>query len=315
MKAAGQTTLRERVELSGIGVHNGLPVTLVLHPAEANTGIVFQRTDGERIEREVRVDHTSVAATEFATVLGDADGPVVSTVEHVLAALHGLGIDNALIEVDGAEVPILDGSAAPFVEAIDTAGIVVLAAPRRYLRILKPIGVTCGPSYGELRPYSEGFRVEVDIDFDHPLVRRQSLALDIEPAVFRRELARARTFGFTADVTRLWDAGFARGASLENTLVLAEDRVLNPDGLRFKDECVRHKALDAIGDLAVAGLPILGAYRSIRGGHRLNYAVLSALFADPTAWAISDAGERVRRPRGHVQMPLAAQPVLAPEIS
>lgn len=314
MRAARQTTLRERVELKGAGVHTGRPVTLILNPAEAHTGIVFQRVDRDGLDREVRVDYRAVAATEFATVLGDAEGAVVSTVEHVLAALYGLGVDNAVIELDGPEVPILDGSAAPFVKAIDHVGIATVAAPRQYLRILKPIGVTCGRAYGELRPY-DGFRVEVDIDFDHPLVGQQAFAFDVEPSTFRREVARARTFGFTADVGRLWDAGYALGASLENTLVIAEDRVLNPEGARFVDECVRHKALDAIGDMAVAGAPILGAYRSICGGHRLNYAVLSALFSDPTAWTIVEAGEPMRRARGHAQMQVAARATLAPEVS
>ena len=215
----------------------------------------------------------------------------VSTAEHVLAALAGLGVDNAVIEIDGPEVPIMDGSAAPFVAAIDQVGMVTLPVPRRYIRILKPVRVAKGDCYGELRPHPQGFRIELEIDFDHPLIGRQALALDIEPETFRRELARARTFGFMRDVAKLWSAGYALGASFENTLVVNDDRLLNPEGLRFADEFVRHKALDAIGDLALAGAPLLGAYRSVRGGHKLNHAVLSALMADPSAWVLVEGPE------------------------
>ena len=243
-------------------------------------------------DREVRADFRAVTATEFATVLGDAEGPLCSTAEHVLAALSGLGIDNAVIEIDGAEAPIMDGSAAAFVAAIDEAGVFTLPVPRRYIRILKPVRVAAdGGAYGELRPYSHGFRIELDIDFDHPLIGRQGVALDIEPATFRQELARARTFGFMRDVAKLWSAGYALGASFENTLVINENRLLNPEGLRYPDEFARHKALDAIGDLALAGAPLLGVYRSVRGGHKLNHAVLSALMADPSAWVLVDSPE------------------------
>jgi UDP-3-O-[3-hydroxymyristoyl] N-acetylglucosamine deacetylase len=292
MKAGRQTTFRQQTAVSGIGVHSGLPATLTMLPAEADTGIVFVRcgTDGQP-DREVRVNVRAVTATEFATVLGDATGPLCSTAEHVLAALSGLGVDNAVVEIDGPEVPIMDGSAAPFVEAIDRAGVIALPVPRRYIRILKPVRVAKGDSYGELLPHAQGFRVELDIDFDHPLIGRQSMALDVEPDTFRRELARARTFGFMRDVAKLWSAGYALGASFENTLVINESRLLNPEGLRFADEFARHKALDAIGDLALAGAPLVGCYRSVRGGHRLNHMVLSALMADPSAWVLVDAPE------------------------
>lgn len=296
MRAGRQTTLGDRATVAGIGVHTGLPVTLTLHPADASTGVVFVRcgTDG-RPELEIRANARSVSATELATVLGNGDGPGISTIEHIMATLCGLGVDNAVVELDGPEAPIMDGSAAPFVEAVDRVGVVTLPARRRFTKVLKPVRVIKDGSYGELRPYERGFRVEVEIDFDHPLIGRQALALDVEPASFRRDVARARTFGFMRDVGKLWSAGYALGASLENTLVLAEDRVINPEGLRFADEFVRHKALDAIGDLSLAGAPILGAYRSVRGGHQLNHAVLSALIADPTAWTVVEApAPRVR---------------------
>lgn len=321
MKAGKQTTLRRQAELSGSGIHSGLSATLTLHPAEAGTGIVFLRNMLGECEREIRAEPSAVAATEFATVLGDEAGPAISTIEHVMAALYGLGVDNAVVELDAPEVPILDGSAAPIVAAIDAAGVVALPAARRYLRVLKPVGVAAGDSYGELRPHEGGFRIEIDIDFDHPLIGKQSCALDVDPAGFRRQLARARTFGFTRDVSRLWGAGYALGASFENTVVVAEDRVLNPEGLRFADEFVRHKALDAVGDLALAGAPIQGAYRSTRGSHRLNYAVLCALLADPTAWTMVEAREPavrrepVRRARGHAEVGAMLQPAFAPDVS
>jgi len=326
MKYGRQTTLRDQASVSGVGVHSGLPATLTMFPAEANTGIMFVRcgVDGQP-DREIRANVRAVTATEFATVLGDAAGPLCSTAEHVLAALSGLGVDNAIIEIDGPEVPIMDGSAAPFVAAIDRAGVISLPEPRRYMRILKPVRVVQDDAYGELRPYSQGFRIEFEIEFDHTLIGRQQLALDIEPETFRRELARARTFGFMRDVAKLWNAGFALGASFENTLVVNENRLLNPEGLRFADEFVRHKALDAIGDLALAGAPLLGAFRSVRGGHKLNHAVLSALIADPSAWMLVDGPETRQQARqevprrairGHAELATGlAAPAYGPDVS
>jgi UDP-3-O-[3-hydroxymyristoyl] N-acetylglucosamine deacetylase len=303
MKAGRQTTLRDQTAVSGIGVHSGLPVTLTLHPADPNTGIVFVRSGIEgRYEREVRADVRAVTATEYQTVLGDASGPLVCTSEHVLAAIRGLGIDNVTVELDGPEAPIVDGSAEPFVVAIDQVGLVKQSARRRYIQVLKTVRVAKDDAYGELRPYAHGFRVEAEIEFDHPLIGKQSLALDVEPDSFRRELARARTFGFMRDVTKLWSAGYALGASFENTLVITDNRVLNPEGMRYPDEFVRHKILDAIGDLALAGAPLLGAYRSVRGGHKLNHAVLSALMADPDAWKLVEGVEQVRQVRGYADV-------------
>ncbi|HWP25614.1 MAG TPA: UDP-3-O-acyl-N-acetylglucosamine deacetylase [Xanthobacteraceae bacterium] len=317
MRAGRQTTLQDHAAVSGIGVHTGLPATLTISPADANTGIVFVRTDKDvRSEREIRADIRAVTATELRTVLGDASGPLCATAEHVLAALSGLGVDNAVIEIDGPEVPIMDGSAAPFVEAIEQVGIVTLPAPRRYVQVLKPVRVAVDDAYGELLPYAEGFRLEVEIEFDSPLIGRQSLALDVNPGSFRSELARARTFGFIRDVSKLWNSGLALGASFENTLVVSESRVLNPDGLRYQDEFVRHKALDAVGDLALAGGPLLGAYRSVRGGHKLNYAIVRTLLSDSTAWAIVERPEGVRRVRGHADITAGMlAPAYGPEVS
>ncbi|HLH94036.1 MAG TPA: UDP-3-O-acyl-N-acetylglucosamine deacetylase [Xanthobacteraceae bacterium] len=316
MKVGRQTTLRDQAVLNGIGVHSGLPVTLTLHPAEANTGLRFIRSGlGGGRDREVRADISAVTATEFATVLGDVTGPLVSTAEHVLAALRGLGVDNAVVEVDGPEAPIMDGSAAPFVAAIDQVGLESLDAPRRFIRILKPIRVALQNACAEFRPNARGFRIEAQISFDHPVIGQQSWALDIRPDTFRREIARARTFGFMRDVARLWSAGYALGASLENTLVIAENRVLNPEGLRYRDEFVRHKMLDALGDLALAGAPLCGTYRTVHGGHKLNYAALSALMSDTSAWSWAE-GEPARPARSHADVASGlAAPAFAPDVS
>jgi UDP-3-O-[3-hydroxymyristoyl] N-acetylglucosamine deacetylase len=241
---------------------------------------------------------------------------LVSTAEHVLAALRGLGVDNAVVEIDGPEVPIMDGSAGSFVEAIDQVGIETLDESKSFIRVLKPVRVAAGNAYGELRPYGRGLRIETEIAFDHPLIGRQTLAFDCTPDLFRRDIARARTFGFMRDVAKLWGAGYALGASLENTVVVTDNRVLNPEGTRFADEFVRHKALDAIGDLALAGAPLLGAYRSVRGGHKLNCAVLSALMADPDAWTMVEA-DAIRQPvRGHADVVTGlVAPAYAPDLS
>jgi UDP-3-O-[3-hydroxymyristoyl] N-acetylglucosamine deacetylase len=317
LHASRQTTLRDQVTVTGIGVHSGSRVALTLHPAEADTGIVFLRSGtGGRGDRELKANFRSVTATEFATVLGDHSGPAVSTTEHVLAALRALGVDNAVVEVDGAEVPIMDGSAAPFVAAIDQVGIAIQPAARRYIQVLKPVRVGKSDCYGELRPHSRGLRIEAEIEFDHPLIGRQMFSIDVTPNVFRNELARARTFGFMRDVAKLWSAGYALGASFENTVVVAEDRILNPEGMRFADEFVRHKAVDAIGDLALAGAPLIGAYRSVRGGHKLNHAVLTALMADPTAWTYVEMPQPVRRTRGHADLASGfAAPAYGPDVS
>jgi UDP-3-O-[3-hydroxymyristoyl] N-acetylglucosamine deacetylase len=300
MKFSRQTTLRSRATVTGVGVHSGSPASLTLGPASVDAGFIFVRSGlNGAADREVRAKADSVIATEFATVLGDQDGPLVSTAEHVLAALRGMGVDNATIEVDGPEVPIMDGSAAAFVIAIDQAGVVSQSAPRRFIQVLKPVQVAIGDSFGELRPYS-GFRTEAEIRFKNPVIGHQKYALDLSAEGFRREVARARTFGFMNDVARLWSAGFALGASFENSVVFDDSRLLNPEGLRYADECARHKVLDAVGDLALAGLPLLGAYRSVRGGHKLNHAVLTALLADRSAWRVTEA-ETQRRTRPHVE--------------
>src|SRR5262245_42693648 len=296
MKFSRQTTLRAQATVTGVGVHSGQPVSLTLGPAPVHAGFILVRAGLACAYREVQATFESVIATEFATVLGDSEGPLVSTAEHVLAALRGMGVDNATIEIDGPEVPIMDGSAAAFVAAIDQAGIVSQPAFRRFIQVLKPVRVAIGDSFGEFRPYADGFRAEIEIDFVNPVIGKQSYSLELSPERFRREISRARTFGFLNEFARLSSAGFALGSSYENTMVFDDERLLNVEGLRYADECARHKVLDVIGDLALAGLPLLGSFRSVRGGHKLNYAVVTALLTDRSAWRVVE-GEAVRRTR------------------
>ncbi len=304
MAFKSQTTLARRVEVTGIGVHSGKPATIVLHPAEINAGIVFLRTGlPNGIDRLIPARHTLVSATELCTIIGETATGSVSTIEHLLAALAGLSIDNVLVEIDGPEVPIMDGSAAAFVDAIDHAGVRTQAAARRFIKVLKTVRVQQGRAFAELHPYSRGFRLEVEIDFDTKVIGRQKTSIDLDPQSFRKDLARARTFGFMCDVEKLWQAGFALGASLENTVALGDDAVVNPEGTRWPDEFSRHKTLDAVGDLALAGAPLQGLYRSYCGGHRLNFSVLEALFADRTAYAIV---EETRRETGHAEIGVRA---------
>jgi len=290
MRTNNQTTLKAAATLSGVGVHSGNPASLTIRPAPANHGIAFLRT-GTPLgnDRLIKAHHALVSATELCTVIGDVETGAVATIEHLMSALFGLGLDNALIEIDGPELPILDGSAKLFVEAIDRVGLAPCAAPKRWLKVLRPVRIEVGRAFAELRPIDRGFRLDVEIDFDNPVIGRSRKAMDLSPASYRREVAGARTFGMMKDVERYWKAGFALGASLENTVAVGENGVVNPEGLRFPDEFVRHKILDAVGDLALAGLPIQGAYRSYCGGHRMNVGVLSALFSDRANYAVVEA--------------------------
>jgi UDP-3-O-[3-hydroxymyristoyl] N-acetylglucosamine deacetylase len=276
------------------------------NPADADTGVVFHCADGT----EIRALAAEIGATDLCTVLGDPAGQHIATVEHLLAALFGLGIDNVAIEVEGPEAPILDGSAAAFVEAFDQAGIAQLTARRRYIRVLKPVRVDSGPSWAEFRPH-DGTRFEIEIDFDNPAIGRQSFMSDIDAAIFRRDIARARTFGFMRDVERLWAAGYALGSSLENSVVVGDDGgIVNMEGLRYPDEFARHKTLDAMGDLALAGARFIGCFRSYRGGHRLNAAALRKLLSDGSTFEIVEA---TRRERGRSAELIAVNaPVYAP---
>jgi UDP-3-O-[3-hydroxymyristoyl] N-acetylglucosamine deacetylase len=289
-----QTTLAKEIELEGVGVHSGAPVSLVLHPAEADVGHRFMVSKRGRIIAEIPASVDQVKNLTLCTVIGDETGVTVGTVEHLLAALRGMGIDNCFIEIEGKEVPIMDGSSQVFVNAIDETGTRTLGATRKYIKVLKSIRVDEGDCWGELVPHS-GFHLDIQIDFESKIIGSQRMAWEMSPSVFRNELSRARTFGFMSDVEKLWKAGLALGASLDNSVAIGDDRIINPEGLRYPKEFVRHKMLDAVGDLALAGRPILGSYRSVRGGHRLNAHVLKALFADKSAWTMVEA-PKVREP-------------------
>lgn len=290
-----ETTFESSFTIRGIGVHSGAEVTATFNPAEAGTGIIFQRVGLDEELTELKAVSASVGSTDLCTVLGFSPSRSVATVEHVMAAFYALGIDNAIVEIDGSEMPVMDGSSAVFIEAMEQAGIRPLGVKRRYIRVIKPVRVDHGASWAEFSPY-DGTRFEVEIDFETPLIGRQVWKGDLNAVSFKNELSRARTFGFMRDVERLWAMGLALGSSLENSVVIGDDnRVINMEGLRWSDEFVRHKALDAVGDLALAGAPFLGCYRSYRGGHKVNAMALKALLSDRSAYEIVEsAGARHR---------------------
>ncbi|MCA3596898.1 MAG: UDP-3-O-acyl-N-acetylglucosamine deacetylase [Methylobacterium sp.] len=312
-RAVTQTTLTDQVVIEGIGVHRGQPARVVLHPAEANSGIIFLRTNlPNGRERLIEARHTSVQDTQLCTIIGDHTGASVATIEHLMSALAGLEIDNVLVEVDGPEMPILDGSSRIFVEQILQVGLKRLSVPRKVVRVLRPVRIEMGNAHAELSPY-DGFRLDIEIDFKNPVIGRQTYSFDFSSDRYRREISAARTFGFMKDVEALWKAGLARGASLENTVAVGEDRVVNPDGLRFPNEFVRHKLLDAIGDLSLAGYALQGHYKAFCPGHKLNVLMLQALFADRVNYAVTDAVRRPARARGEMVMQPAA--AFAPEVN
>jgi UDP-3-O-[3-hydroxymyristoyl] N-acetylglucosamine deacetylase len=281
-----QRTLKAAIGCVGVGVHSGRRVSLTLHPAEAGTGIVFRRSD-IGLDFPARFDR--VIDTRLCTVLGVPGQPLarLGTVEHMMAAFAGCGIDNAIVEIDGPELPIVDGSASPLVFLIDCAGTVEQDAARREIEILRTVRVTDGEAFAELRPGGLGFRMAMSIEFRAAAIGRQALTLQLTPDNFRREIAEARTFTDAADIEHLRKAGLAQGGSLANAVVVDAARVLNPGGLRRPDEFVRHKLLDAVGDLALAGAPLRGRFAAHRSGHTLNNRLLRALFADASAWRIA----------------------------
>ncbi len=284
-----QRTLSASVSCQGIGLHTGQAVTLTLRPAPANHGVVFVRTD---LARPVSIPATAeyVVDTALATSLGK-DGVRVGTVEHLLGALLGLGLDNVRVELDGPEVPIMDGSAGPFAYLVQTAGVRVQDAPKSFVVVKKPVSVREGDKEASLSP-CDCFRMDVAIDFHHPLVSRQRLEMDFSGRAFVREVSRARTFGFLRDVERLKAAGLARGGSLDNAIVVDDFSILNADGLRFPDEFVRHKALDAMGDLALFGHPVIGSLKAVKSGHALHLRLVQQVLADPSAYAVVRAQKR-----------------------
>ncbi|QND53642.1 UDP-3-O-acyl-N-acetylglucosamine deacetylase [Phyllobacterium sp. 628] len=306
-----QTTIAERVSLSGVGVHSGTPVTMTFLPAEPDTGIVFHRVDVSGASHAIRALISEVGTTDLSTTLTNGSGITLSTVEHVMAAIAGAGIDNLNIEIDGPEVPIADGTSAAFLAAFEQAGQLQQTAKRRYIRVLKTSRIEAGTSWAEFSPY-DGTRYEVEIDFETPAIGRQSFAGNMDATVFREEISRARTFGFMRDVEKLWAAGLALGSSLDNSLVIGDDHtIINPGGLRYPDEFVRHKTLDAVGDLALAGAPFIGCFKSYRGGHRLNAMALRALLSDPDAFEFV---EIATHPNNGASLVTIDAPLLAPSV-
>ena len=280
-----QRTLKNLIHATGVGLHTGVKVAMTLRPAAENTGILFRRIDLDP-PADIPVDPYRITDTRLCSAL-EGPGAKVATVEHLMSALAGLGIDNVVIDLDGPEVPILDGSAAPFVFLLQSAGIVEQVAPKQYLRVLKPVVVEEGDKRVSLAPYN-GFRLEFTIDFDHPVFDRtgKTAVVDFGETSYVKEVARARTFGFMQEVEYLRSNGLALGGSLDNAIVVDDYRVLNAEGLRYEDEFVKHKMLDAIGDLYVLGKPILGLYEAHKSGHALNNRLLRTLLEDAQAWDI-----------------------------
>lgn len=278
-----QCTLNHSIRCSGIGLHSGKKIQLVLHPAKEDAGITFYRTD---LNVTIPAHADYVTDTRLCTRIGVGDAHV-STVEHLLSALAGLGIDNAHIEVDGVEIPIMDGSAAPFVFLIQCAGVRKQSKAKKVIRILNKIEVEEGDKHCALYP-SKNFKISYTLDYDHPLLRNSQVSVDFQKQAYAREVGRARTFGFLHEIEALQKAGLALGGSLENAIVLDKFRVINEGGLRYHDECVRHKILDTVGDLSLAGLAICGAFEGTRTGHKMNHQLVQALLASPESWRIEE---------------------------
>jgi len=279
----GQRTLRNSIRATGVGLHTGRKVLMTIRPAAADTGIVFCRTDlPDRPEVAARAGNVGETTLGTTLVQGAAR---VSTVEHLLSAFAGLGVDNARIELNAPEVPIMDGSAGPFVFLLQSAGIAEQSAPKRFTRVRKTVRVEDGDKWAQFDPY-EGFRVDFEIEFDHPVFKRrlQHASMDFSTTSFLREIARARTFGFMRDLETLRSRNLALGGTLDNAIVLDDAGILNEDGLRYEDEFVKHKILDAIGDLYLLGHSLIGAFSGHKSGHGLNNRLLRTLLADPSAW-------------------------------
>ena len=282
-----QNTLIRSVTFTGVGLHSGAPVTMTVHPAAEDHGICFRRTDVVTGDAQVPAQWDAVVPSRLCTLVANAAGVSVSTIEHIMAALAGSAIHNALIDIDGPEVPILDGSAALFVSGFLDAGIVAQGAPVRAIRVLKAIEVREGDAVARIEP-SDMLEIAFQIDFAEAAIGRQDKVLNMANGAFVRELSDSRTFCRNAEVVAMRERGLALGGTLENAVVFEGDKVLSPGGLRYADEPVRHKMLDALGDLALAGGPILGRYTGIRAGHALTNRLLRALFADPSAWRAQD---------------------------
>jgi UDP-3-O-[3-hydroxymyristoyl] N-acetylglucosamine deacetylase len=278
-----QRTLKNMIRATGVGLHTGVKVYLTLRPAAPNSGIVFRRTDLAQ-PVEVKANPYAVSDTRLSSCL-ERDGARISTVEHLMSAFAGLGIDNAYVDLTAPEVPIMDGSAGPFVFLLQSAGIEEQGAPKRFIRIVKSVEAADGDKWVRFEPH-DGFKLTMSIDFDHPVFEkaRQSVCVDFSTTSYIKEVSRARTFGFMQDVESMRAQGLALGGSLDNAIVMDEYRVLNNDGLRYQDEFVKHKVLDAIGDLYLLGHPLIGAFHGHKSGHALNNHLLRRLLEDEQAW-------------------------------
>ena len=280
-----QHTLKNTIHCSGVGLHTGRKLTMSLHAADPDTGIIFRRTDIRNGDGDIAARFDNVGDTRLCTTLINQSDVSVGTVEHLMAALAGCEIDNAIVELNGPEVPIMDGSAEPFVFLIECAGIVEQPAPRRAIQILRRVDVKNGNAEVSLEPWA-GFSISLGIDFSHPAIGQQDLKFDLSPDFFKSQICRARTFGFLKEVETLRTAGLALGGSLDNAVVVSADGIMNEDGLRYADEFVRHKALDCIGDLYLLGGPLHGRFNGNRAGHSINNQLLRTLFADQSAWRL-----------------------------
>ncbi|MFN3886164.1 MAG: UDP-3-O-acyl-N-acetylglucosamine deacetylase [Aquabacterium sp.] len=304
-----QRTLKSLTRAVGVGLHSGQRVELTLRPAPANTGIVFRRVDlAQPVDIPVRPE--SVCDCRMATTIspgGDPGAPKVNTIEHLMSACAGLGLDNLYVDITAEEVPILDGSSAAFVYLLQSAGIELQKAPKKFLRVTRPVEVRDGEGrtlkWARLEPY-HGYKLAFEIDFDHPAVDQtgQRVEFDFGAGQYKRDIARARTFGFTKDVEMMRSRGLGLGASMDNAIVVDDYRVLNADGLRYDDEFVKHKILDAIGDLYVVGYPLLAAYTAYKSGHAMNNQLLRALLAEKDAWEIVSFEDEAKAPRGLAEL-------------
>jgi UDP-3-O-[3-hydroxymyristoyl] N-acetylglucosamine deacetylase len=304
-----QRTLKSITRAVGVGLHSGQKVEMTLRPAAPNTGIVFRRVDLP-VPVDIPVRFDAVCDTRMASTIspgGDPGGPKVQTIEHLMSACAGLGLDNLYVDITADEVPILDGSSASFVFLLQSAGIELQNAPKRFLRVKKTIELREGEGarllWARLEPY-HGFRLTFQIDFNHPAVDAtgQEVTFDMGSGRYKQEIARARTFGFTKDVEAMRARGLTLGGSMDNAIVIDDYRVLNSDGLRYDDEIAKHKILDAIGDLYIAGMPLLAAYTSYKGGHALNNKLLRALLADPSAYEVVTFEDASRAPAGFAEL-------------
>ncbi|MCT8730066.1 UDP-3-O-acyl-N-acetylglucosamine deacetylase, partial [Glaesserella parasuis] len=295
-----QRTLKQAAKVTGIGLHSGKKVTLTLRPAPANTGIIYARTDLKPVVY-FPASAESIRDTQLCTCMINDEGVRISTVEHLNAAMSALGLDNLIVEVDAAEIPIMDGSSSPFIYLLLDAGIEEQDAPKKFIRIKESVRVEEGDKWAEFKPYSHGLKLDFTIDFTHPMITKEvrNYKMEFSAQHFIQQLSRARTFTFMKDVEYLQSIGLALGGSLDNAIVLDEYRILNEEGLRFKDELVRHKMLDAVGDLFMCGYNILGDFKAYKSGHGLNNKLLRAVLANENAWEFVTFDDKAEVPQGY----------------